>query len=88
MTSDLPAGRRYLRTASDLLTRLETTGWPSLEAAADLIADAMAAGGTIHVFGSGHSHMLAEELFYRAGGFVRVRPDPVRGAHAPRERAP
>jgi uncharacterized phosphosugar-binding protein len=74
MTSDLPAGRRYLRTASDLLTRVETSGWPSLEAAATLIADTMAAGGTIHVFGSGHSHMLAEELYYRAGGFARVRP--------------
>ena len=31
-------------------------------------------GGTVHAFGTGHSHMLAEELFYRAGGLVRVRP--------------
>ena len=38
------------------------------------MADAIAAGGAIHAFGSGHSHMLAEELFYRAGGLVRVRP--------------
>jgi uncharacterized phosphosugar-binding protein len=28
----------------------------------------------VHAFGSGHSHMIAEELFYRAGGLVRVRP--------------
>ena len=72
--SDLPAGRRYLLTASDLLARVETTGWASLDAAAALIADTMAAGGTIHAFGSGHSHILAEELYYRAGGFARVRP--------------
>jgi uncharacterized phosphosugar-binding protein len=26
------------------------------------------AGGVVHVFGSGHSHMMAEEVFYRAGG--------------------
>ena len=71
---DLPAGRRYLRTAVELLSGLETTGWSSLDAAAGLIAETMAGGGTIHVFGSGHSHMLAEELYYRAGGFARVRP--------------
>ena len=28
----------------------------------------------VHAFGTGHSHMLAEELFYRAGGLVRVKP--------------
>ena len=28
----------------------------------------IAAGGMVHVFGSGHSHMMAEEVFYRAGG--------------------
>jgi uncharacterized phosphosugar-binding protein len=74
MTDLLPAGRRYLRIASGLLYRLETSEWPTLEAAAELIADTMAGGGTVHVFGSGHSHVLAEELYYRAGGFARVRP--------------
>jgi uncharacterized phosphosugar-binding protein len=38
------------------------------------MADALAGGGEIHAFGTGHSHMLAEELFYRAGGLVRVEP--------------
>ncbi|WP_368431743.1 SIS domain-containing protein [Sutcliffiella sp. BMC8] len=28
----------------------------------------------LHVFGCGHSHMLAEEVFYRAGGIVPIRP--------------
>ena len=32
------------------------------------------AAARVHAFGTGHSHMLAEELFYRAGGLVRVRP--------------
>jgi uncharacterized phosphosugar-binding protein len=68
------AGRRYLATAASLVGRLADVEWPRIEAAAALMAGAIAAGGAIHAFGSGHSHMLAEELFYRAGGLVRVRP--------------
>jgi uncharacterized phosphosugar-binding protein len=69
-----PAGRRYLAIAADLVGRLHDEGWPRLSAAADVLTDTIAAGHVIHAFGSGHSHMLAEELFYRAGGLVRVRP--------------
>ncbi len=28
----------------------------------------------IHVFGCGHSHLMAEETFWRAGGLVPVHP--------------
>lgn len=68
------AGRRYLRIAGDLVARLAAEEWPRIDAAATLICDALAAGRTLHAFGSGHSHMLAEELYYRAGGLVRVKP--------------
>lgn len=30
--------------------------------------------GFIYTSGTGHSHMFAEEIFYRAGGFARVIP--------------
>lgn len=70
---DVTAGRRYLRTASELVGRLEEREWEHIEAAAEMLAGAIAAGGTLHAFGTGHSHMLAEELFYRAGGLVQVR---------------
>jgi uncharacterized phosphosugar-binding protein len=68
------AGRRYLAEAARLLDRLAAQEWPALDAAAQLVADALAGGGDLHACGTGHSHMLAEELFYRAGGLVRVRP--------------
>src|SRR4051812_9677090 len=74
MTDAESPGRRYLDRAGDLIARLATDEWPAIDAAADLVADSIAAGGTVHAFGTGHSHMLAEELFYRAGGLVRVRP--------------
>ncbi len=68
------AGQRYLVTATQLVARLAAEEWPRISAAAELMTDAIASGHVIHAFGSGHSHMLAEELFYRAGGLVRVRP--------------
>ena len=68
------AGQRYLAEASRLLQRLAGDEWAGLSAAAALVADSLARGGSVHAFGTGHSHMLAEELFYRAGGLVRVKP--------------
>jgi uncharacterized phosphosugar-binding protein len=72
--SDMSAGRRYLTVANELVERLGSEEWPRIAAAADLLTEAIASGRMVHAFGSGHSHMLAEELFYRAGGLVRVRP--------------
>ncbi len=68
------AGHRYLAFVHDLVTRLEGDDWSRIDAAAALIADALAAGRVLHAFGSGHSHLIAEELYYRAGGLVQVRP--------------
>ena len=79
MSTPPSAGRRYLIAARDLVDRLLEAEWPSIEAAAAVVADTLAAGGTIHAFGTGHSHMLAEELYYRAGGLVRVHPILVEG---------
>jgi uncharacterized phosphosugar-binding protein len=69
-----PAAHRYLQVATALIERLETHEWTHIDRAAELMTESMAQGGTIHAFGSGHSHMFAEELYYRAGGFVRIEP--------------
>lgn len=45
---------------------------PALEAAAELLAAALAADRYLYAFGTGHSHLLAEEIFYRAGGLARA----------------
>ena len=69
------AGRRYLAIASNLVDRLGTdAAWAPIAAAAALVSDALERGGTLHAFGTGHSHMLAEEIYYRAGGLVRANP--------------
>lgn len=43
-------------------------------ASAEIISNVISADGLIYVFGCGHSHILAEETFYRAGGLACVSP--------------
>ncbi|MBX3747815.1 MAG: SIS domain-containing protein [Verrucomicrobiae bacterium] len=44
----------------------------ALESASALVANALIADRFLYGFGTGHSHMLAEEIFYRAGGLARA----------------
>ena len=46
----------------------------NIEKASDLMIDSLSKDRYIHVFGTGHSMMMAVEMFYRAGGLVRVYP--------------
>jgi uncharacterized phosphosugar-binding protein len=61
------AYEQYFDRLRILIDEVEAQG-PQIEAAAELMATSIEAGGIVHVFGSGHSHMMAEEVFYRAGG--------------------
>jgi uncharacterized phosphosugar-binding protein len=62
----------YYDVVRDLLERAERTQAAALEAAAEAAATAVAAGRLLHVFGSGHSALVAAEAFHRAGGLVPV----------------
>ncbi len=64
----------YIEAARQALNRLGNEEAPSIRAAAAAVADALEAGGVLHVFGAGHSHILAEEAFYRAGGLAAINP--------------
>jgi uncharacterized phosphosugar-binding protein len=64
----------YLESARRALERLTRDEAGGIRAAGKAVADALERGGVIHVFGSGHSHLLAEEAFYRAGGLAPVNP--------------
>lgn len=44
----------------------------AIEKAARLVADSLAKDGMLYVFGCGHSHIIGEDLFYRAGGTAAV----------------
>ncbi len=52
----------------------EVSEMPEIKKCAELFAETLKNGRNIFLFGTGHSHMLAEEMFYRAGGLVNIRP--------------
>ncbi len=64
----------YFENLQKILARIATEQLNNIEKAAHAVADTLEKGGRIHAFGTGHSHMLAEEIFYRAGGLVNVNP--------------
>lgn len=45
----------------------------AIDAASELIFESCKNGGRFYVFGSGHSHMVAEEIYIRAGGLAYVK---------------
>ena len=64
----------YFENLSELLNRTLETQQDALETAARQIANALRDGGMVYTFGTGHGHLLALEIFYRAGGMVRLCP--------------
>jgi uncharacterized phosphosugar-binding protein len=63
----------YRDRLTEVLDRITgSQGRPIAEAAA-LVSDSWANDGLVYVTGSGHSHMIAEEVFYRAGGAAPVQ---------------
>jgi uncharacterized phosphosugar-binding protein len=57
-----------------IINRVITEEQDNIERASDLMAQAIENDCFIYVFGTGHSMMMAVEMFYRAGGLVRVYP--------------
>ena len=68
-----PEPTRYLTAAKELLDRLEGQA-PAIEQASRLCADAIAADGLVHLFGTGHSRIPVEEMFPRYGSYPGFHP--------------
>jgi uncharacterized phosphosugar-binding protein len=64
----------YLQAIGELQTRVLTGQRAKLLEAAARMAETTRKDLRIFLFGSGHSHLLAEEGFYRAGGLANVVP--------------
>lgn len=62
----------YFDHSANLLRTVAASQASAIEAAAQAIAASLLDGGVWHVFGTGHSHVIAEELYYRAGGLAPV----------------
>jgi uncharacterized phosphosugar-binding protein len=55
-----------------MIERLHDEQLGPIREAGRLVADVLRADRLVHVFGTGHSHLLAEEGLYRAGGLAPV----------------
>ena len=64
----------YIRKLQAVLDRIAAEQAGNIEQAGAIVADAIAGGGIIHTFGTGHSHIIAEDAFFRAGGIAAVNP--------------
>jgi uncharacterized phosphosugar-binding protein len=69
----MKAHERYLKRVNELVSQL-LSDTAQIENAAKAVAQTLENDGLVHVFGTGHSHMIAEEMFYRAGGLGAVNP--------------
>ena len=66
--------RTYFRRLYDIIEEMCGSQGTNIELAAQWMADTIANGGIVHLFGSGHSHMVAEEVFHRAGSLLPLNP--------------
>ena len=62
----------YTIATQTLLQGIVGTQMDKIERAAEIIADAIANDGLLYTFGTGHSHVIAEDVAYRAGGLAPV----------------
>ena len=67
-------GKQYASQVLNLAQIAIDSEYEQICKTASVIFESMKKGGVLHVFGCGHSHMLMEECFYRAGGLAPVNP--------------
>ena len=64
----------YFDNLSALIARTLESQQEAMERAARAVADCLKTGRMVYTLGTGHGHLLALEVFYRAGGMARVCP--------------
>ncbi len=62
----------FFDTAHNVLNAIAASQQENIEIATRLIAESLLAGGVWHLCGTGHSHIISEEVYYRAGGLAPV----------------
>jgi uncharacterized phosphosugar-binding protein len=64
----------YIEKLQSVLERIKLEQSGNIKQAGLVIADSLASGGIVHAFGTGHSHLIADEAFFRAGGIAAINP--------------
>ena len=64
----------YMAQTLETLQQIEAEEQPVMTQVVEAGVEAIQNGGVIYLFGTGHSHLLAEEGHYRAGGLAAICP--------------
>jgi uncharacterized phosphosugar-binding protein len=64
--------KTYFDAATTLLNTIAESQRDAIQEATVLLTESLIGGGVWHIFGTGHSHIIAEEAYYRAGGLAPV----------------
>jgi len=64
----------WMTAATEVLDRIAATQAGAIEEASQWCADAIAADGLVHLFGTGHSRIPVEEMFPRYGSYPGFNP--------------
>ena len=62
----------YFDNIISVLSQIKDTQKEKMQEAAKMIAETIKNDGIIYIFGCGHSHLIALDCFYRAGGLANV----------------
>lgn len=71
---DLSPALEYLNQAEAIVRKVRETQIDAIAAAATICSNSIAAGGLVHLFGTGHSRIPVEEIFPRHGSFPGFHP--------------
>ena len=64
----------WLSATRQILDDIESSQLPSIQRAAEMMADSIGAERWVHTFGCGHATIPVEEMYPRIGGFVGFHP--------------
>src|SRR5436309_11982124 len=68
------AGSEWIEAGIGILEKIRDTQADAIERASELCAEAIGAGGFVHLFGTGHSRIPVEEMFPRYGPYPGFHP--------------
>nr|WP_145163668.1 SIS domain-containing protein [Paenibacillus terrae] len=65
---------RYFQAVTDNLVQVLQEQHEAMQQTSHVLADTVEQGGSIYITGCSHSSLFAQEVFYRAGGFILMNP--------------
>lgn len=65
---------KYNKFVLETFNKMMEENAPAIEEAAKILYECEINGGKIYTFGTGHSHLIGQDLYGRAGGYAKIYP--------------